>query len=74
MLKAVESFILANHESTDCHDTKLKQIEQSFKLKETSMGEYHFGTIFIIDISFGISMSLWETLRGKETIRADTSD
>lgn len=40
MLKAAESFIPANRESTDYHDTKLNQIEQSFKLKETSMGEY----------------------------------
>jgi hypothetical protein len=28
MLKAAESFIPANRESTDYHDTKLKQIEQ----------------------------------------------
>ena len=41
MLKAVENFIPSSRESTDYHETKLKQIEQSFKLKETSMGEYH---------------------------------
>jgi hypothetical protein len=41
MLKAAESFIPTNRESTDYHDTRLKQIEQSFELKETSMGEYH---------------------------------
>lgn len=40
MLKATENFVPANRESTDYHDNKLKQIEQSFKLKETSTGKY----------------------------------
>jgi hypothetical protein len=41
MLKAAETLIPANHESTDYHNNKLKEIEQSFKLKEAGMGEYH---------------------------------
>ena len=41
MLKDAEKFIPTNRESSDYHDKKLKQIEKSFKLKETGMGEYH---------------------------------
>ena len=41
MLKPTKNFVLANRESIDNHDRNLKKIEQSLKLKETRMGEYH---------------------------------
>lgn len=46
MKKYLENFVLANRESTDYHDNKLKQIEQSLKLRETRMGEYQIEQVF----------------------------
>ena len=45
MLKVAKKFVPANRESTDYHDNKLKQIEQSLQLKETGMGEYQIAPV-----------------------------
>ena len=45
MLKAMENFVPKNRESTEYHENKLKEIEQSLKLTKTGMGTYQIAPV-----------------------------